>query len=70
MEVFLSSKAIKSVFDSTAVQKPEDIKEILIQQQHEISQKNQEPIYSYNVTILKITIHLETTTIFHTYYAR
>lgn len=31
--------------------------------------KKQGPIYSYNVIILKITIHLETTTIFHTYYA-
>lgn len=26
-------------------------------------------IYSYNVIILKITVHLETTTISHTYYA-
>lgn len=32
LEVFLSSKAIKGVFDSTVVQKTEDIKEILIRQ--------------------------------------
>lgn len=37
LEVFLSSKAIKGVFDSTVVQKTEDIKEILIRQQCEIS---------------------------------
>lgn len=63
MEVFLSSKAIKGVFDSTVVQKTKDIKKILIRQQCEISLKT-----SYNV-ILKMTIHLEITPIFHTYYA-
>lgn len=39
LEGFLSSKAIKGVFDSTVVQKTEDIKKILIGQQCEISLK-------------------------------
>lgn len=44
-DVFLFSKAIKVIFESTVVQKPEDIKKILVSQEREISQKQSTDLF-------------------------